>query len=259
MNSRVVWVLVCVGLMFLGAVAEVRAGELDPPGPPQTTASFSLADLYLRMTTGAAGTPVVFTEPAAGPGPTMFSVDQIMAIAPELDEAAGASPVDVLASTTYWCLTSGEWGLQTGSMPDNPGVAIVPTTTPVAIPIGHHDGTGTVVGDIDLDENNIRSGTDLFGVVGTLQGCFGSGGQGTNCSSTCGCQSGLVCVDVRADLTPSVFQDCVVGLNPPPSLPVRYRACRNWTVVTNYVSTDSECISVLEDGLNPYEYIIPVH
>jgi hypothetical protein len=260
MSSRVVWVLVCVGLISLVLVADVRAGELDPPGPPQATASYSLSDLYLRMTTGAAGTQVVFTEPLAGPGtPTMFSVEEIMSVAPELDDAAGAVSANVLTSKTYWCLTSGQWGLQTGSMPENPGAAIMPTTTPVTIPAGYHDGTGTVVGDADLDATNIRSGTDLFGVVGNLQGCFGSGSQGSNCSSTCGCQSGLVCVDVRGDLTPSSFRDCIAGLTPPPHFPVRYRACRDWINVTNYISNDGECIDVLQDGLNPYEYIIPTH
>lgn len=258
-TGRIVKVLIVIAALTVAA--EVAAGDPDPPGPPQSTASYSLLDLYLRLTAGAPGTPTVFTEPASGPGAsTMYTVDQIMGVAPELDDSAGASESVVLAGRTFWGLTSGEWGPRTGAMPDNGALSFTPTTTPQTIPEGYHDGGGVVEGDTDLVSGNIRSGTDIFGVTGDLQGCFGSGGQGSNCSSTCSCQSGLSCVELAPDLAPDdEMEECILTVAPPPGLPIRYRLCLNWSAMTAAISADLGCIGVFQDGRNPYEYISPRH
>lgn len=245
----------------LSVAPQVSAGDPDPPGPPQSTASYSLLDLYLRLTTGAPGAPSVFTEPASGPGtPTMYTVDEILGVAPTLDDAAGASEAGVLSGATFWGLTTGEWGPRTGAMVNNGALSLTPTTTPQAIPEGYHDGAGVVEGDADLVAGNIRSGTNIFGVTGDLQGCYGSGGQGSNCSSTCSCQSGLNCVELAPDLAPDdEMQECILTVAPPPGLPVRYRLCLNWSAMTAAISADLSCIGVFQDGRNPYEYIWPRH
>jgi hypothetical protein len=62
-------------LVGLGVVAAltavalvVSAGNPDnPPGPPETTSSYTLEHIYDRLDTGAAGAPIAFTEPDGGP------------------------------------------------------------------------------------------------------------------------------------------------------------------------------------------------
>jgi len=64
----------------MAAVAVVvSAGDPDnPPGPPETTSSYTLEDIYNRLDTGAAGTPGAFTEPSSGPTMgTMHTLDEI--------------------------------------------------------------------------------------------------------------------------------------------------------------------------------------
>ena len=54
-----------------------------------------------------------------------------------------------------------------GTMPDRGGVNIIPGTSSQTIQQGYHDGTGSVAGDADLVAGNIRSGVEIFGVMGT--------------------------------------------------------------------------------------------
>jgi hypothetical protein len=98
-------------------VKVLKAGSPDSPGPPDSTFSLDLEDLYLRLTTGATGSPSAFTEPttAAGAG-TMHTIDEIMAVAPSPDNTTGALPGDVILGRTYWGLRSdGAWGPRTGN------------------------------------------------------------------------------------------------------------------------------------------------
>ena len=99
------------------AGSSAGAGSLEPPGPPESTFSYSLEDIYNRLDTGAAGTQSTFAEPATGPGTgTMHTLNEIMDIAPAVDDANGATPADVLADKTSWGLTSGQWGQITGTL-----------------------------------------------------------------------------------------------------------------------------------------------
>lgn len=263
MNLKNTWVIVLAVFVAFSLNTGVFAGDPDPPGPPDSTASYTLADLYLRMTTGAAGTPSVFTEPASGPATsTMFTVDQIMGMAPAVDDTDGSTAAYVLTGLTFWGLSSGEWGPQIGTMPDNGAEDFTPTTTPQTISAGYHNGSGVVAGDGDLIAGNIKSGADIFGVAGSLAGCYGTVGAGwNNCSSTCSCQAGLVCVDLRVDLLfgNDSLQECLLTLYPPPGLPQRVKKCLNWASLSADITADYECQQSFGDGNNPYEYIIPLH
>jgi hypothetical protein len=54
-------------------------------------------------------------------------------------------------------------------MPDHTGASdFAPTSTDVSIPTGFYDGTTKVLGDADLEPTNIKSGTNIFGVDGSL-------------------------------------------------------------------------------------------
>jgi hypothetical protein len=56
----------------------------------------------------------------------------------------------------------------TGSMSDNGTVNITPGTANQTIAAGKHSGLGVVYGDGNLAEDNIRSGTSIFGFIGTF-------------------------------------------------------------------------------------------
>lgn len=56
----------------------------------------------------------------------------------------------------------------TGSMANRGAYNITPGTTNKVIPAGYHNGTGVVYGDADLIASNIRSGKNIFGIVGNL-------------------------------------------------------------------------------------------
>jgi hypothetical protein len=100
---------------------QVWAGSPDSPGLPNATTSYTLEDIYQRLNTGAAGTQGIFTEPAVAPGTgTMHTLNDIMGLAPALDNTNGASQTHVLAGKTLWGLTGGQWGVITGTRPAAP-------------------------------------------------------------------------------------------------------------------------------------------
>jgi hypothetical protein len=109
MRSKYLWIALSVAAAMVAVVVVVFAGDPDgPPGPPESTYSYTLEDIYQRLDTGAAGTPITFTEPISGPGTgTMHTLDEIMDISPAVDEANGAVQEDVLAGRTAWGLTGG--------------------------------------------------------------------------------------------------------------------------------------------------------
>jgi len=146
MRSRKRWAGIVVGVAMgvLFSADFVLAGSLEPSvGPTQADSQmFTLQQIYDRLNTGAAGTTrTSFTEPSSGPGSTGHTLDEIMGKLPALDDANGAGPANVATGKTYWGLTSGQWGLKTGTM-----------LTPV---------------DTDLVPENIKQGVNIFGVVGT--------------------------------------------------------------------------------------------
>jgi hypothetical protein len=128
-SKNVKYVLIVVVLLALGfGVGRLSAagpmtagGTLDSPGPPESTYSYTLEDIYNRLDTGAAGTPSTFTEPVSGPTVgTGRTLSETMAIAPVIDDTNGATQADVLTGKTVWGLTSGQWGPITGTYPPAP-------------------------------------------------------------------------------------------------------------------------------------------
>ena len=107
---------IAAGVLLTSAVV-VLAGNLDSPGAPDADASksYNLEEIYDRLDTGAAGTQTAFTEPSVGPGSTGHTLDEVMGKAPAVDATDGAGVADVATGKTFWGLTSGEWGLQTGT------------------------------------------------------------------------------------------------------------------------------------------------
>lgn len=67
---------IAVGVL-LSSVVVVLAGNLDSPGTPANTNWYSLDDIWNRLNDGTAGTQGAFEEPAAGPGGTMHTLNEI--------------------------------------------------------------------------------------------------------------------------------------------------------------------------------------
>jgi hypothetical protein len=211
---RIRYIAIIAILVILVSVWTVYAGDPDSSSAPGSTSSYTLEDIYKRLSDGTAGAQSTFTEPTSGPETgTMHTINEVMAVAPALDNTNGATTADVVNGKTFWGLTAGEWGLQTGTaagatctgdatagdvlsgktfsnasatgiagtMPDRGAVTIVPTTTNQAIAEGYHDGSGYVVGDTDLVSGNIKCGVTIFGVTGTiLPECVAQTGQTTS-------------------------------------------------------------------------------
>lgn len=117
MRSKYMLIGVVVGVL-LSSVAVVLAGQIDSPGPPESDGAqqmYTLEQIYDRLDTGAETAKMTtFTEPDSGPGSTMHTLNEIMTKAPAVDDTDGAGLRDVQAGKTYWGLTSGNWGQQTG-------------------------------------------------------------------------------------------------------------------------------------------------
>jgi hypothetical protein len=84
MRSRLMAILVMVVVLAMAGVSALSAavnGPVDPPNPPGTTSSYTLEQIYQRLTTGNYfAKQSGFTEPASGPGTgTMHTLDEIMA------------------------------------------------------------------------------------------------------------------------------------------------------------------------------------
>jgi hypothetical protein len=100
---------------FLTGEIKKVLGTLDSPDTPQNTNSFTLEDIFNRLSSGTAGSSGAFSEPSSGPGSTMYDMNAIMDAAPEADNTNGATAAEVFSGKTFWGLNSGEWGLQSGT------------------------------------------------------------------------------------------------------------------------------------------------
>jgi len=110
------FVLLAIALSLLMTVVAL-AGNLDSPSNPSSSFSFTLEDIYNRLNEGTAGAKSAFTEPSSAPGSTMHTLNDIMGKAPAVDNTNGATADEVLTDKTVWGLTSGEWGVITGTLP----------------------------------------------------------------------------------------------------------------------------------------------
>lgn len=107
--------------LFLFPATNLLAGDLDSSAAPTDAGSamFTLEDIFNRLDSGAAVTKRggAFMEPGAGPtSGTGKTLDEVMAVAPAVNDAAGATAAEVTQGKQFWGLRSGEWGIQTGTL-----------------------------------------------------------------------------------------------------------------------------------------------
>lgn len=133
--------------ILLSLPLPLLAGSLEPPGPPGSTLSYRLEDIYNRLDSGEEGSKSTFTGPTSAPGSsTGHTIDEIMDKAPvKKDGTVGAEPDDVASGKEYWGLTDGNWGLKvgTGTIATNPA--------PVA-------KTGQVISFVTGDDGDLKKG-----------------------------------------------------------------------------------------------------
>lgn len=79
---------------------------------------------------------------------------------------ATAVAADILASKTAYANNA----KITGTMTNRGAVSITPGTSAQAILSGYHNGAGSVAGDADLIAANIKSGVNIFGILGAYLG-----------------------------------------------------------------------------------------
>jgi hypothetical protein len=176
-------VVALLALASAFSVFTVWAGDPDSPGGPTSDAAkmYTLEDIYNRLNDGTAAISNTFTEPTDGPGTgTMHDLNEIMGVAPAIDNTNGATETNVLDGKTFWGLTGGQWGPQTGTMPDrerdNASTAQSESegVNYFTAPDGYYDGDDTVTAtdpqvrglDTDIVSGNIRSSVNIFGVDG---------------------------------------------------------------------------------------------
>lgn len=104
--------------------------------------------------------------------------------------AGDATDDDVLEGRTY----SADGGIGSGTMPNNGGVTLTPTSTDQTIAAGYHNGAGVCAGDSDLVAGNIVVGVNLFGIDGTQlparifktgqTSCYDNSGTAVACAGT---------------------------------------------------------------------------
>ncbi|MDZ7744707.1 MAG: DUF1566 domain-containing protein [Candidatus Saccharibacteria bacterium] len=137
--------------------------QLTPPSGPNSPSSQrpTLNQVYEKLTTGSASpTQSGFVGPTSGPSSTtMHSLNDLMALMPEVDDTNCAQPSDVIDGQTYWGLCSGEWGYLTGTAAD------VETEWPVQLPASGQTDCYDVAGDPISCAGTGQDGEYQYGVA----------------------------------------------------------------------------------------------
>ena len=160
-------VLLVIFLWVWNASAGTPAG---PDTEPASTEWYKIEDIYNRLSTGTAGSKSPFTEPSGAPDTgTMHTLNDVMAKAHAKDDTDGAKTTEVVSDKSFWGLTSGKWGQQTGTAQKGDNVTGEDGKLSMTIPDGFYSGSkSATVKDSDLTASNIKKGVEIFGVTGSV-------------------------------------------------------------------------------------------
>lgn len=103
------------------------SSQITPSGEVENanTAMFSVDDIYHRLNDGTSGNKrtTVFTEPSSGPGSSGYDLNDVMSLAPVVDNTNGATAAEVVKGKTFWGLRDdGTWGTKIGTR--HPGLVM---------------------------------------------------------------------------------------------------------------------------------------
>src|SRR5512144_271509 len=113
-NKTILWIFLCAFTLPVAAFG----GSIDSPGLPSAGSGMpTTTEIYNRLDAGATiPAPDAFKEPTQGPRANASkSLLDIQGKLPVLDNTNGATAADVRAGKTFWGLTNGQWGKQTGT------------------------------------------------------------------------------------------------------------------------------------------------
>jgi len=167
------------------AVSVAKAGNLDSSGSPGAT-MYTINDIYQRLTANQTAVETDhFFAPSSDPASSFHTLKEIyeaiptvaadkvkfgtsyLGIAGTLLPGGGTTEAgNVLSGKTFFGNNQTDWSLQTGTMPNVGQQIFTPSTTNQTITAGYHNGTGLVAGDTDLISGNIKSGVNIFGIIG---------------------------------------------------------------------------------------------
>ena len=142
-----------------------------------TNVEGALEELFTSVSDGKTHVAAAITDkgvPASGSDTFSQLADKIGDINTGVTPAGTAVVGDVLAGKTFINSTG---ATLTGTMPNRGAVNITPGTTNQAIQAGYHNGSGVVAGSANLIAENIKSGVNIFGVVGTGKYQLGPNGK----------------------------------------------------------------------------------
>ena len=211
--QTVTYIAIAVAALSLLVTFSVLAGNIDSPDVPGATNSYDLADIFYRLLNGSTGSQSNFTEPVNGPGSTMADLNAIMAQAPAVDNTNGAGVAHVASGKTFWGLTSGAWGLQTGT-----AVTLAPASVPKTGQINFYatgdDGDlqkGVAWPDPRFNDNGDGTMTDdLTGLI-WLQDASCANLAGTDTDGKGSWSTGLSAANSLADGTCGLTDGSIAG------------------------------------------------
>jgi len=149
------------------------------------SAMYTINDVYNRLNTGMAGSKRsgAFTEPAGVPASSSKDLNDLMGIAPAIDDSNGATATEVTRDKTFWSLRSdGSWGTTTGNLATQ-----TLSNTSETFNAGIYTATTLSSVDTDLQSSNIKTGVTIFGIAGnaTTSGTTYSAGVAKTGLITC--------------------------------------------------------------------------
>ena len=169
--SKMFRVAASVLLPTLVVASVAYAGSLTAPSGTPAAQSYTLGDIYTRLTTGAAavaGNHALSTTTA--PAASFYTLSQIYNAIPTV------YPGDLLASSTYLGVT-GSVAVKTGNTAAASSSA-QGTSLVVTVPQGYYSGGASVTvstSSANFTAANIANKVNLFGVTGTLLGNMWNG------------------------------------------------------------------------------------
>ncbi|QTA80027.1 DUF1566 [Desulfonema limicola] len=153
-------------ILFCVPPFTATAGNIDSPGTAPSVGSgmYTMDDLYNYLMSGtAAAIPANFKEPAAGPGDSSKTINDIHNDIKANFELCNAAPDKVMNTVTFFSTIPATWGPQTGTLSTQ---ALSSANDTVSA--GYYEATTLSAVDADLTAANIKTGMNIFGVTGTV-------------------------------------------------------------------------------------------
>jgi len=147
--------------------APVFSGDLAPSDSRDRYSTYTFDDIYNRLSSGTdRAKTVAGSAPSGAISPTDHDLNEIMQVAPALDDNTGAGLGDVISGKTFWGLKNGVgWGTLTGAI-KNIEITSSDLSTSTEFSAGVYPAFNLQDIDSDLTADNIKRGTVMFGLEG---------------------------------------------------------------------------------------------